>query len=97
MSKKITKEVVENISQLARVDIDDKQKDRIVESFGPIMEMIDQVNSVDLGDEVKRNFRLKNIMRDDEVREDTSENRDDIIAEFPEKQDDYLKTKKILG
>lgn len=97
MSNKITKEIIEKIGTLARIDMDDAQKDRITESFTPIMEMIDQVNSVDLGTDVKRNFHLKNVMREDILRADTSENRDAILAEFPKKQNDYLRTKKILG
>ena len=97
MIGKITKEIVVKIGNLARVDMENNQVDRITESFSPIMEMIDEVNSVDLGENIQRNFRLKNIMREDKIREDTSVNRDAILEQFPKKQNDYLRTKKILG
>ena len=96
MSKKITKEIVEKIGNLARVGMSDEESQKIADSFDPIMEMIDEVNSVELDGDVKRNFRNVNTMREDELREDTSQNRDAILAEFPKKQDDYLRTKKIL-
>jgi aspartyl/glutamyl-tRNA(Asn/Gln) amidotransferase C subunit len=96
-NNKITEEIVEKIGKLARVDMSKDQVSRITDSFGPIMEMIEQINSVELGDDVQRNFRLKNVMREDIIREDTSENRDAILEEFPKTQKDYLQTKKILG
>lgn len=98
MNSKITKKEVEDISKLARLDVSDEEKERIAQSFGPIMEMIDQVNSVEIGDEVRRNFRLKNITREDKIKEVSSSDSDkeEIIRSFPEKKDNYLKTKKIL-
>ena len=96
MSSKITKKDIEDIAKLSRIEVSESEKDKMVESFGPIMEMIDQIDSVEIGEKVKRNFRLKNIVREDEVRENSSENKKEIIENFPETKDNYLKTKKIL-
>lgn len=96
MSSKITKKDIEDIAKLSRIEVSESEKDKMVESFGPIMEMIDQINSVEIGKKIKRNFRLKNIIREDEVRENSSENKKEIIENFPETKDNYLKTKKIL-
>jgi aspartyl-tRNA(Asn)/glutamyl-tRNA(Gln) amidotransferase subunit C len=96
MSPEITKKDIEDIAKLSRIEVSESEKDKMVESFGPIMEMIDQINSVEIGGEVQRNFRLKNITRKDEVRENSSENKKEIIKNFPETKDNYLKTKKIL-
>ncbi len=97
MSKKITKEIILNISKLARIEMSEKEIEKITRSFDPIMEMIDQVNSVDLEEGVQRNFKLKNIMREDILKSYSSENKKEIIKEFPKLQNNYLKTKKILG
>ena len=97
MSLKITKKEIEDISQLARIEVSDEQKNRMMQSFEPIMEMIDQINSVEIKSEIQRSFRLKNITRKDEVQQSSSENKKEIIENFPEVKDNYLKTKKILG
>lgn len=96
MSSEITKKDIEDIAKLSRIEISEEQKEKMVSSFGPIMEMIDTIKTVDLSGEVQRSFRLKNITREDIVREDSSENRNKIMKNFPEMKDDYLKTKKIL-
>ncbi len=93
---KIRKEIVSDIAELARIKMSDAEKEKIASSFGPIMEMIDQIKEVELGEEVQRDFSLLNVMREDELREDSSENREEVMADFPEIKDDYLKTKKIL-
>jgi aspartyl/glutamyl-tRNA(Asn/Gln) amidotransferase C subunit len=97
MSSKITKKDIEDILKLSRIEVNEDEKEKIAKSFSPIMEMIDQINSVEISDKIERNFRLKNIVREDEVREYSSENKKEIIKNFPNIQDNYLKTKKILG
>jgi aspartyl-tRNA(Asn)/glutamyl-tRNA(Gln) amidotransferase subunit C len=96
MSLKITKENIREIATLSRVEVSLEEEEKMSEVFSPIMEMIETIDSVDLGDEVSRNFRLKNVTRGDEVREDSSENKKEIVENFPEVKDNYLKTKKIL-
>jgi aspartyl-tRNA(Asn)/glutamyl-tRNA(Gln) amidotransferase subunit C len=93
---KITEETISQIADLARIEMNENEKKEMAKSFGPILEMVDRVNEVDLGEEITRNFRLKNIMRDDKLRDDSSENKEEVLGNFPEKKDNYLKTKKIL-
>ncbi len=93
---KINIEIVKKISNLARIELNDRELEKITNSFGPISQMIDQVNEVNLEGEIKRNFRLKNIMREDFVLNDDESKKSEIISLFPDRQDNFLKTKKIL-
>jgi len=93
---KITKEVVSDIANLARIEMSETEREKIAKTFAPIMEMIDQVNEIELDDNIQRDFSLRNVMREDQLRDDTSENREEVLREFPETKDNYLKSKKIL-
>ena len=46
--------------------------------------------------EEKKAGELRNVMREDENPTKTGQNTDDIVEEFPEKDRNYLKVKKIL-
>ena len=82
---------------MARIKITDEEAKKYAREFADIMEMLDQINEVEISDEIVRDFRLKNIMRDDDI--DFDKNiRDKIVKEFPQKNEqDYLKTQKILN
>ena len=90
-------EEVKKFGKLARIKITDEEAKKYAREFADIMEMLDQINEVEISDEIVRDFRLKNIMRDDDI--DFDKNiRDKIVKEFPQKNEqDYLKTQKILN
>lgn len=96
--KKISIQQVEKLSELARIKLTDQEKENISETSGPILEMIDSILEVEIDEkDIKRDYRKINVMRDDIIEEDrASKNRDNVLKEFPQKQDNYLKTKKIL-
>lgn len=84
-------------AKLARIKISDQEAEQYTSEFLDIMKMLDQINEVKISDEVVRDFRLKNIMREDEIDFD-QDIRDRVVNEFPEKNDDeYLKVQKILN
>ena len=96
--KKISIQQVEKLSELARIKLTDQEKENISKTSGPILEMIDSILEVEIDEkDIKRDYRKINVMRDDIIEEDrASKNRDNVLKEFPQKQDNYLKTKKIL-
>jgi len=96
--KKISIQQVEKLSELSRIKLTDQEKENISETSGPILEMIDSILEVEIDEkDIKRDYRRINVMRDDIIEEDrASKNRDNVLKEFPQKQDNYLKTKKIL-
>ncbi len=95
--KKISIQQVEKLSELARIKLTDQEKENISETSGPILEMIDSILEVEIDEkDIKRDYRKINVMRDDIIEDRASKNRDNVLKEFPQKQDNYLKTKKIL-
>jgi len=95
--KKISIQQVEKLSELSRIKLTDQEKENISETSGPILEMIDSILEVEIDEkDIKRDYRKINVMRDDIIEDRASKNRDNVLKEFPQKQDNYLKTKKIL-
>lgn len=96
MTQEITKEIVEKTAALSKIKLTENEIEKITDSFGPIFEMIDTVNNVEITDDIQRNFTNTNTLREDKEDEKTNLNRNEVVGEFPDVQDDYLKTKKIL-
>lgn len=85
---------VENLAELARIEMSLEEKKEILKDLGSILKYVDQIKEAKAED-VELKYDLKNVWR-----EDISEKRDfskDLIKEqFPDKKDDFLKVKKIL-
>jgi aspartyl-tRNA(Asn)/glutamyl-tRNA(Gln) amidotransferase subunit C len=85
---------VENLANLARIELSLEEKQEILKDMGSILEYVKQIEKVEVG-EVTPLYNLKNVWR-----EDMAEARDfspEIITEqFPDSQDGFLKVKKIL-
>ncbi|PID83308.1 hypothetical protein CSB11_02090 [Candidatus Campbellbacteria bacterium] len=96
MTQEITKEIVQKTADLSKIHLTQDEIVKITDSFGPIFEMIDTINEVDITDDIQRNFTNTNTFRNDVEDQKTNFNNKEVIAEFPDSQDDYLKTKKIL-
>lgn len=79
MVLQITRKEIDDIAKLSRIEVSEDEKIKMEKSFEPIMEMIKKINSVEVGEEVQRNFRLKNITREDVVRENSSKSAPQIM------------------
>jgi len=79
-------EEVAHVADLARVDIDEDDRERFAEQFGEILEYFETLDRVP---EVDADPDLTNVMRPDEVREclDQSE----ALANAPETEDGFFK------
>ena len=79
-------EEVEHVADLARVDIDDDERERFTEQFADILayfETLDEVPEVD--DEAT----LTNVMRPDDRRE--SLDQDEALQNAPDNEDGFFK------
>ena len=85
---------VENLAQLARIELSlDEKKDLLADMEG-ILDYVKQVESVNLVDK-KDSYDLYNVWREDtEERREFSEKL--IKDQFPASQDGFVKVKKIL-
>ena len=85
---------VENLAGLARLELTEEEKKGLLSDMDSILGYVKQIEGVKV-DEVKTEYSLTNAWREDKP-ESREFSRDLIIEQFPEKQDGFLKVKKIL-
>ncbi len=90
----MTIEDVENLAQLARIELEREEKEAILEDMKGILAYIESIEKVELGN-VEPEYDLVNIWREDKP-EPRNFSRDLIISQFPSSRDEFLKVKKIL-
>ncbi len=92
----ISREEVDKLAELARLDLSEEERNRFGEEMGHILEYIDQIQSVEIetqdADPVNQN-----LMREDEVTNTPGAYTADILREMPETEGQFLKIHKILG
>ncbi len=87
---------VKKFADLTRIKITEQEAQKYSEDFSGIMKMLDHINEVEISEEIVRDFKLKNTMREDKIDFDKKV-RDKVVREFSEKNNDYLKVQKILN
>jgi|SRR3989344_117779 len=85
---------VENLAELARIDLSREEKEKILKDMGGILDYVKQIEEVKIED-IKSEIGLQNIWREDEL-VSREFSRELIIGQFPDSQDGFLKVKKIL-
>jgi len=89
---------IEKLAKLARIELTEEEKTKYLKDIGGILNYVDQIQEVvklsspssyKVGD-------LRNVMRDDNGENMAGEDTKNIVAEFPRKEGNYLKVKKIL-
>jgi aspartyl-tRNA(Asn)/glutamyl-tRNA(Gln) amidotransferase subunit C len=92
--KTISKEEVLKIAKLARLELTDKEVEKMQKDLSPILDYFDALKNapkIAIGNEKitsKNSFRLDEVVGSDSV--------DEIIQAFPDKKDNYIKVKQIL-
>jgi aspartyl-tRNA(Asn)/glutamyl-tRNA(Gln) amidotransferase subunit C len=85
---------VENLANLARLELSEDEKKEMLSDMDSILGYVKQIESVS-ADDVKEEYVLKNVWREDQKTE-RDFSKDLIEGQFPDKQDGFLKVKKIL-
>ena len=85
---------VENLAELARMEVSQEEKEAILKDMGGILDYVKQIESVEL-DEVNVEHSQYNSWREDEPM-DRDFSVESIKEQFPDRQGDFLKVKKIL-
>jgi aspartyl-tRNA(Asn)/glutamyl-tRNA(Gln) amidotransferase subunit C len=85
---------VENLAELARLELSMEEKQSLLKDMVGIIEYVKQIEAVEL-DDVTPVYKLQNAWREDEIipREFSH---DLVVGQFPESKDGFLKVKKIL-
>lgn len=91
---------VENLAELAKIDLNEDEKKQILKDMGSILEYVKTIENVKV-EETNPKYNTYNVWREDLPasggKEELQEfSKDSIIKQFPDKQDNFLKVKKIL-
>lgn len=95
---KLSPEEIDNIANLSRLDLSEKEKKMYAEQLSVVFDyikMLEKVNTEDVA-ETCQVTGLEDIVRKDEVKECDEEARQKLIEQFPEKIGDLLKVKKVF-
>lgn len=95
----ISKKDVEHIAKLARLGLSDKEKDKYSKELSEILDYMKKLSRVDTKsiEPTAQVTGLENIFRKDEnPLEVDTEKVKKIIGQAPERENNFIKTKKIL-
>ncbi len=92
----VDKKIVEYVSHLARIDIDNKEKERLTYELSKIIGYIDKLKELNVDSVVptRGGFSETNIFRSD-----TAERKDyfvDMLKNAPAQEDNHFKVPKII-
>jgi len=87
---------IENLTELARLEISESEKKEVLKDLTPIIDYINQIDSVKVDAVETKDPFLKNIFRDDDTPHDSELFTKALLEEAPDEQDGFIKVKKIL-
>lgn len=96
----ISKEQVEHIAKLARIELTEKEKEKLTQDLSSILDYFDQLNKVDTTKikGISQVTGLDSVMRNDEIKQGDKRLtiRDKLLKEAPKRKKDYIQVPKIL-
>lgn len=90
-----TEAELDNLSTLARIDIDPTEKQKMLEDMQAILGYISEINEVE-GQSVQGEEQIFNIVREDIVTRETGSNTEAILKEAPKTKDGYVEVDQVL-
>ncbi len=92
----LTKEEVVKIASLARIELSDAEIEKFQKDLSSVLDYVEALKEVDTDglDIVSSVTGLENVMREDKAI--LIEDQQDILANAPERKDNYYKVKSIL-
>lgn len=93
----ISKEEIKKLADLARIEIKEEEQEKLASEMEAILGYIGQIKSVVANTKTENEAgAVRNVFREDENPSESETYSQDLIAEFPESENNYLKVKKIL-
>ena len=94
----ITPAEITKLAQLSRIKLTDAATQSLVKEFDSILGYIDQLKKVDVSlDTEGRVGVIKNIMRADVSEDSSATEREQLLAEAPRREGDFVAVKKIIA
>ena len=92
------KEKVLNLAKLSRIELSDEEAESLSHEFDAILNYVGEVKKVSVksGEVSKKDFALKNILREDTAPHETGLYKEKLLSQAPAREGDYIKVKKIL-
>lgn len=94
----ITKEDIQNLAELARIEVGEGEIERFRSSIEDILGYVSEVRTVS-GGEVSNTLSvgaLRNVFREDTEPHESGKYTEGVLVNAPDKENGYLKVKKIL-
>jgi len=89
---------IKKLAILARIKLSEEEEKRLLKEVDPILGYVAQLTEItSIVGEAKKAGEHKNVTREDINVTETGTNTDAITSNFPEKDKNYLKVKKILS
>lgn len=101
----ISKEQVEHIAKLARIELTEEEKEKFTKELSSILDYVEQLNKVDVAKikGISQVTGLENVTREDDTkykipasRQGGRDTRDKLLKEAPKRKGNYFKVPKIL-
>ena len=92
----ITKSDVEKIAHLARIELDEAEKEKFTRQFENILEFVNELQNVDTSgvEEISQIAGLENVWREDEAGKSLSN--EEALKNAPTSEKGYFRVKEIL-
>lgn len=93
----ISKETIDRIAELARLEFSDSEKEAFVEQFGKIIEYVNVIESINLEgvEPLKHISDAENVFREDVVM--PSLPLEEALKNAPKRNESFYKAPKVLG
>ena len=93
---KITKQEVEHVAGLARLELSETEKESLTDQLSNILTYVDKLNELDTKgvEPTSHVLAINNVMRDDAPRESLTQER--ALANAPDKAAGHYKVPKII-
>lgn len=95
----ITTKEVEHIAKLARIELKDKEKEKLAQEMSAILGYIDKLNEVDVTgvEPTAQVTGLENVFRKDEPRQEyNTETVNKLLNAMPKREGNHLKVKAVF-
>lgn len=95
---KIDKNLVEKISHLAQIPVNNEEKEELAKGFSKTIEVVDSLFKVDVSgiEPIHQVTSLENVFRDDEVDEERMFSQDEALSSAKNKYNGYFVVDQIL-
>jgi aspartyl/glutamyl-tRNA(Asn/Gln) amidotransferase C subunit len=90
-----TETELDNLSRLARIDIDPSEKQKMLLDMQAILGYISEINTVE-GTVIRGEEMLFNVVREDVITRETGSMTEVILREAPKTKDGYVQVEQVL-